>query len=74
MFKSNLISPDDVGDEGIVAVLLGGAGGDVAEVMDVAGRLVEESVGHVAAAVHVELDIKYTRLGFRIQCRYNLDI
>ena len=61
MFKSNLISPDDVGHEGIVAVLLGGAWRDVAEVVDVAGRLVEESVGDVAAAVHIELDITYTR-------------
>ena len=29
--------------------------------MDVAGRLVEESVGDVAAAVHIKLDITYTR-------------
>ena len=49
------VDADDVRDEGLVAVSLARPGGDVAQIVDVAGGLVEQSVGHPAAPVSVEL-------------------
>ena len=49
------VDSDDVVNKGVVAVLLAGPGRDVAEVVDVAGRLVEQCVGNSCTTIHIQV-------------------